>query len=212
MTTKTKALSDLITSPLELIKGAGGKISLKSVVASDVRVKTDIVKRKNKHGVRGSSHKTINSVGVMAEITLVSTAGFESSVKVAYVSRAKEDTASSLNKSMTVYDVVSNAELEADFFQYELGDDVVERHSITITNEDFRERLLGIESSLCQYWEDENEKGIYIDNDNDVTALLREYHNAFATNPEVKDKRFTKKLLAEINAAVKASALKFLSE
>lgn len=212
MTTKTKALTSIIKNPLDIIRGAGGKVSLKSVVVSDVRVKTDIVKRKNKHGVGGSSHKTINSVGIMAEIALANTAGFESVIKVAYISRAKHDVESSLNKSMTVYDVVSNAELTPDFFQHELGEDVVERHSIVITNEDFRARLMGIDGILCEFWEDENEKSIYIDSDDDVAALLHEYHHAFNANPEPKRKHLTKKLLAEINAAIKANALKFLSE
>lgn len=214
MTTKTKAASKPITNIVDLVHGAGGKVSFKSFTASDVRIKTDIVKRKLPHGVKGSSHKTVNSVGVIGELVLVSTAGFESAIKVAYVSRATSDLITSLNKSLTVFDVVSNATLVPDFFSPELIDDLVECHSIKIIDEDFRDRLIGIESALCQFWDDRDEKTIHIDYDHSVGELLREYNNAVDqdASPNTKKKGFTKKLLAEIDSAVKASALKFISE
>lgn len=212
MTTKTKTSVSTIKTPLDLIKGVGGKVSLKGVTVSDVRVKTDMLKLSNKHGIKEANYRTINTIGLLAEVILSYSIGFDVAVKVAYTSKDDSRQAKNQSKSMTIFDVINNAELTPDFFNKELGEDLVENHSIIIKNEQFRERLRGIESSLCQYWDDEDEKTIYIDNDADVHTLLAEYHHAFNADPEPKRKHFTKKLLAEIEAAVKVSTLKFLSE
>ena len=210
MTNKPKTTSSNIENPLDLVRGLCGKPKLKGVTISDARVRTDVIKRTRPHSVTGSKYQTINKVGAVVEITLSYSAGFDAVLKTAYISKENSNHANTQRKSMSISDVIKNATFIPDFFDIELGDDLVENYSIIITDEAFRTRLVGIDSSLCQYWEDKNEKAIYIDDDNDVRVLLEEYDHAFKPNPDPKRKHLTKKLLSEIDKAVKAEMIKFL--
>jgi hypothetical protein len=143
---------------------------------------------------------------------LAYSAGYETTLRIAHVGRVKDDTKTKTSNYLSIEGIINKADLVPDFFNRELGDDLVERHAIHITKEAFRERLSGLEAVLCEYWNDANEKTIYISSDSDVEAILNEHQLAFAPKKYAKHRHFKAALIKQIDKAVRESAIKFLTK
>lgn len=200
------------TKSIDLVRGASSIVTLKSVSTTDVRVKADICKTENRGGIKGTAQKFSHCVGVISTVTLAYSAGYETTLRIAHVGRVKDDTSTKPQNYLTIESIINKADLVPDFFHYELGEDLVERHAIHITKETFRARLSGLEAMLCEYWDDTNEKTIHISSDSDVEAILNEHQLAFAPKKEAKHRHFKAALIKQIDKAVKESAIKFLTK
>lgn len=208
----SRPLESIFTKSTDLVRGASSIVTLKSVTTTDVRVKADICKSKNRGGAKGTAHKISYCVGAISTVTLAYSAGYETTLKIAHVGRVKDDTKSKPSNYLSIADIINKADLVPDFFNRELGDDLVERYAIHITKETFRARLSGLEDILCEYWDDTSEKTIHVDSDSDVEAILNEHQLAFAPKKDAKHRHFKAALIKQIDKAIRESAIKFLTK